>query len=114
MIRITRGNIAANKRKKYLKLAKGYRGNNSRLSIFAKEQVKQSLYFAYKSRRLKKRFFKRLWIYRINTAARINLFNYSNYINLLRKNNIFLNKKILAFFAFHKIFIINLIKRFLK
>ena len=55
MIRIKRGNIAAKRRKKYLKLAKGYVGSNSRLSTMASEQVVQSFNYAYKSRKLKKR-----------------------------------------------------------
>ena len=70
MVRVKRGNIAAKRRKKYLNLAKGYVGANSRLSTMAGEQVVQSLNFAYIGRRLKKRNFRRIWIYRINAASR--------------------------------------------
>jgi len=63
MVRVKRGNVAAKRRKKYLKLAKGYVGSNSRLSTMAGEQVVQSLNFAYIGRRLKKRNFRRIWIY---------------------------------------------------
>ena len=71
MVRVKRGNVAAKRRKKYLHLAKGYVGANSRLSTLAAEQVVQSLNFAYIGRRLKKRNFRRIWIYRINAASRV-------------------------------------------
>ena len=70
MVRVKRGNVAAKRRKKYLNLAKGFVGSQSRLSTLAAEQVVQSLNFAYISRRLKKRNFRRIWIYRINVATR--------------------------------------------
>jgi large subunit ribosomal protein L20 len=114
MVRIKRGNIAANRRKKYLILAKGYRGLNSRSSTLAKEQVKQSLNFAYISRRLKKRTFRRFWIYRINAALKIKYNNYSTFMGTIRKLNIFLNRKILAHLAFQDLPIFNLIERFSK
>ena len=62
MVRVKRGNVAAKRRKKYLKLAKGYVGSNSRLSTMIGEQVVQSLNFAYIGRRLKKRNFRRIWM----------------------------------------------------
>jgi large subunit ribosomal protein L20 len=96
MIRIIRGNVAFKRRKKYLKLAKGYTGSNSSLSTFAAEQLIQSLNFKYIQRRLTKRTFRQLWIYRINAALKIRQNNYSNFIGSLRKLNIFLNRKILA------------------
>jgi len=114
MVRIKRGNIAQKRRKKYLKLAKGYRGSNSRLSTYASEQIIQSLNFAYISRRLKKRFFRKLWIYRINAAARIRNNNYSHFIGNLRTSNIFLNKKILAFLAYNDLGCFNLLERICK
>ena len=101
MVRIKRGNIAIKRRKKYLKLAKGYVGSNSRLSTFASEQVIQSLNFAYIGRKLKKRDFRKMWIYRINAAAHGRKMTYSNFLGLLRKKNIFLNRKMLAFLAFN-------------
>jgi large subunit ribosomal protein L20 len=111
MVRITRGNIAAKRRKKYLKLAKGYVGSNSRLSTMAAEQVVQSLNFAYIGRRLKKRNFRRIWIYRINTAVRTRKNIYSVFIGSLRNLNIFLNRKILAFLAFTDFSVFNIIEK---
>jgi large subunit ribosomal protein L20 len=100
MVRVKRGNVASKRRKKYIKLAKGYVGSNSRLSTFATEQVIQGLNFAYISRRLKKRNFRSLWIHRINAASRIKNKNYSNIIGSLRKSNILINRKMLSFVAF--------------
>lgn len=100
MVRVKRGNIAAKRRKKYLSLAKGYVGSNSRLSTMAAEQIIQSLNFAYIGRKLRKRDFRRLWISRINAAARSRDNNYSKFIGSLRKKNIFLDRKILSFLAF--------------
>lgn len=114
MVRTKRGNIAAKRRKKYITLAKGYVGSNSRLSTFAGEQVVQSLNFAYIGRRLKKRDFRKLWIYRINAAARIRNSKYSELMGNLRKQDILLNKKVLAFLAFNDPGAFNLIARTLK
>lgn len=100
MVRTKRGNVANKRRKNFFKLAKGYTGSNSRLSTMISEQVIQSLNFAYISRKLKKRNFRRIWIYRINALARANNLNYSTFFGNLRKANIFLNRKILAFLAF--------------
>jgi large subunit ribosomal protein L20 len=111
MVRTKRGNVAAKRRKKYISLAKGYVGSNSRLSTFAGEQVVQSLNFAYIGRRLKKRDFRKLWIYRINAAARIRNNKYSRLLGSLRKQNILLNKKVLAFLAFSDPGAFNLIVR---
>lgn len=111
MVRVKRGNIAAKRRKKYIKLAKGYVGSNSRLSTFAGEQVVQSLNFAYIGRRLKKRNFRKIWIYRINAASRIRQNTYSNLIGSLRKMNILLDRKMLSFLAFNDLSSFNLIER---
>jgi len=111
MVRVKRGNVAAKSRKKYLKLAKGYVGSNSRLSSLASEQVVQSLQFAYIGRRLKKRNFRKIWIYRINAAVRAKKNTYSKFIGSIRKLNIFLNRKILANLAFHDLAAFNLIER---
>jgi large subunit ribosomal protein L20 len=111
MVRVKRGNIAAKRRKKYIKLAKGYVGSNSRLSTFAGEQVVQSLNFAYIGRRLKKRNFRKIWIYRINAASRIRQNTYSNLIGSLRKMNILLDRKMLSFLAFNDLSSFNLIDR---
>lgn len=101
MIRVKRGNVALKRRKRYLRLAKGYVGSNSRLSIFATEQVVQSLQFAYIGRKLKKRNFRKLWIYRINAVSRKLKMHYSALIGSLLKENILLDRKILSFLAFH-------------
>jgi large subunit ribosomal protein L20 len=114
MVRVKRGNVAAKSRKKYLKLAKGYIGSNSRLSSLASEQVVQSLNFAYIGRRLKKRNFRKIWIYRINAATRARKNTYSNFIGCIRKINVFLNRKILANLAFHDLATFNLIERITK
>lgn len=101
MVRVKRGNIAAKRRKKYIKLAKGYVGSNSKLSTFAGEQLIQSFNFSYIGRKLKKRTFRIKWIYRINAAAHINKTNYSNYIGSLRSKNILIDRKMLAFLIFN-------------
>jgi large subunit ribosomal protein L20 len=112
MVRTKRGNVAAKRRKKYLKLAKGYVGANSRLSTMAGEQVVQSLNFAYIGRKLKKRNFRRIWIYRINSAVRTRKNIYSKFIGSLRNLNIFLDRKILASLAFSDTPTFNLIERY--
>ncbi len=114
MIRIIRGNIASKRRKKYLKLAKGYTGSNSCLSTFAGEQIIQSLNFSYIQRRLTKRNFRKIWIYRINAILHIRKNFYSNFIGSLRKLNIFINRKILAFLAFNDLGTFNLLEIYSK
>ncbi len=109
MVRTKRGNVAAKRRKKYLSLAKGYVGSNSRLSTMAGEQIVQSLNFSYIGRRLKKRNFRRLWTHRINSASRANGITYCKFVGNLRKLNIFLDRKILAYLAFNDTNIFNLI-----
>ncbi len=114
MVRVKRGNVAAKRRKKYLNLAKGYVGSNSRLSTMAGEQVVQSLNFAYIGRKLKKRNFRRIWIYRINATVRMRQNIYSHFIGCLRKTNIFLNRKVLSFLAFHDLPTFNVLERYSK
>lgn len=114
MIRITRGKIASKKHKKYLKLAKGYVGSNSRLSTLAMEQIIQSGQYAYISRKLQKRTYRRLWIYRINAAARIRGISYSQLMGAFRKLNIFLNRKSLSFLAFNDPIGFTVIEKFVK
>ena len=82
--------------KKILKLAKGYFGSKSRSFRIANQAVMKSLVYAYRDRRAKKRDFRRLWITRINAAARINGISYSRFMSLLKKSGIDLNRKILA------------------
>jgi len=96
MARIKRAVNAHKKRRRIFKLAKGYFGAKSKQYRAAKEQVARSLRYAYVGRRLRKRDFRRLWIARINAAARINGMSYSTFINGLKKNNININRKMLA------------------
>ncbi|WP_017292576.1 50S ribosomal protein L20 [Geminocystis herdmanii] len=96
MTRVKRGNVARKRRKKILKLAKGFRGSHSKLFRTANQQVMKALRNAYRDRRKKKRDFRRLWITRINAAARLNGVSYSQLINKLDKANIALNRKMLA------------------
>ncbi len=96
MARIKRAVNAQKKRRKVMKLSKGYFGAKSKQYRAATEQVARSLRFAYKGRKLRKRDFRRLWITRINAAARLNGMNYSTLIAGLKKHNIDINRKMLA------------------
>ena len=96
MARIKRAVNAHKKRRKYLKLAKGYWGSKSKQYRAASEQVRRSLRYAYIGRKLRKRDFRRLWITRFNAAARINGMSYSVMINGLKKQSIEVNRKMLA------------------
>jgi large subunit ribosomal protein L20 len=93
----TKNSVASReKRKKYLKAAKGFYGGRSKLYITAKESVERSLVYAYRDRRQRKRDFRRLWIARINAAARLNGLSYNRFINGLKKAEIDINRKMLA------------------
>ena len=96
MARIKRAVNAHKKRRKVLKLAKGYFGTRSKQYRTASEQVRRSLRYAYVGRKLRKRDFRRLWITRINAAARLSGMSYSTFINGLKKQNIEVNRKMLA------------------
>ena len=96
MARIKRAVNAHKKRRKVLKLAKGYWGAKSKQYRTASEQVRRSLRYAYEGRKMRKRDFRRLWIVRINAAARMNGMSYSTFINGLKKQNIEVNRKMLA------------------
>ena len=96
MARIKAAVNAHKKRRKIMKLAKGYYGSKSKQYRAAKEQVARSLRYAYIGRKLRKRDFRQLWIARINAAARINGLSYSKFINGLKKAGIDLNRKVLA------------------
>ena len=101
MARIKRGVNAVKKRRKILKLAKGYFGAKSKLYRVARQAVMKSLNYAYIGRKLKKRDFRSLWITRINAAARINGLSYSKLMHGLKVANIDLNRKVLADMAVH-------------
>jgi large subunit ribosomal protein L20 len=96
MPRAKRGNKRLERRKKILKLAKGYRGTKSKLYRSAKESVERGLNFAYTGRKLRKRDFRSLWIVRISAAARLNGLNYSQFMHGLKLAGIELDRKILA------------------
>lgn len=96
MPRAKRGNKRTEKRKKILKLAKGYRGTKSKLYRQASESVDRALNFAYTGRKLKKRDFRSLWIVRIGAAARLHDLNYSQFMHGLKLAGIELDRKILA------------------
>lgn len=96
MARVKRGFKARRRRNKVLKLAKGYRGARSKLFRSATEAVDRALCYAYKGRKLRKRDFRKLWIARINAAARMNGISYSRLIDGLKKASINLDRKMLA------------------
>ncbi len=96
MARIKGAINAHKKRRKMLKLAKGYYGAKSRQYRAASEQVRRSLRYAYIGRKHRKRDFRRLWIVRINAAARLNGLNYSAFINGLKRKGVVINRKMLA------------------
>ena len=96
MVRVKRGNVARNRRKKILKFAKGFKGAHSRLFRTANQQVMKALVYAYVGRKRRKRDLKRLWICRVNAAARSQGLTYSKLKNLLKKASIELNLKMLA------------------
>ena len=96
MARVKGAMMTRKRRNKTLKLAKGYWGAKSKHFKMAHEQVMKSLTYAYTGRRLKKRDFRRLWITRINAAARMNGISYSVLMNGLKKHNITINRKMLA------------------
>ncbi len=96
MARIKRALNAHKKRRKVLKLAKGYYGAKSRQYRAATEQVARSLRYAYIGRKMRKRDFRRLWITRINAAARMNNTTYSQLMHGLKAKEIVINRKMLA------------------
>ncbi len=95
-MRVKRGKTAHKRHKKYLKLAKGYRGGRSKLYRTAREAVERSLCYAYRDRRQKKREFRKLWVIRINAAAREYGLSYSRFMNGLSLAGVDLNRKVLA------------------
>ena len=96
MPRVKGGTIHRARRKKVMKLAKGYFGSKHRLYKTAKEQVMHSLTYSYRDRRQKKRDFRKLWITRINAACRENEISYSKFINGSNKAGVEINRKMLS------------------
>lgn len=101
MSRVKRGTKARQRRNKILKAAKGFQGGRSKLYRTARNAVFKAWSYAYRDRRVKKRTFRRLWIARINAAARMNGTRYSELINLLAKAEVGLDRKVLAEIAVH-------------
>ena len=95
-MRIKRGFKARRRRKKVLKLAKGFRGGRSKLFRTAADAVDKALMYAYRDRRQRKRNFRRLWIARINAAARMNNLSYSKFMHGLNLAKVDLDRKVLA------------------
>lgn len=96
MPRVKGGTVTRKRRKKILKLAKGYYGSKHILFKTAKQQVMKSYTYAYRDRRQKKRDFRKLWIARINAAARLNNMSYSTFMHGLKLAEIDVNRKMLA------------------
>lgn len=95
-MRVKRGSVRKDRRKKILNLAEGYWGGKSRLHRTAKIQVEKSLQYAYRDRKQRKRHFRSLWITRINAAARLNGMSYSTFICGLKEAGCDLDRKVLA------------------
>lgn len=96
MPRVKGGTVTRRRHKKILKLAKGYFGSKHRLFRTANQQVMKSLMYAYRDRRVRKRDFRRLWIQRINAAARLNGLSYSRLMFGLKQAGVEVNRKMLA------------------
>src|SRR6056297_1033285 len=95
-MRVKRGFKARQRRKRLLKLARGYQGGRSKLYRTAADAVDKALMYAYRDRKVKKREFRRLWIVRINAGARMNNISYSKFISGLKRANIDIDRKVLA------------------
>ena len=95
-MRIKHGFKARKRRKKVLKLAKGYRGGRSKLFRTAADAVDKALMYSYRDRRTRKRDFRRLWITRINAASRLSNLSYSKFIRGLKLAGVELDRKVLA------------------
>lgn len=96
MVRIRRGNVARKRRKKILKLTRGFQGAHSKLFRTANQQLMKGLKYSYRDRKRRKRLFRKLWIIRINAIVRAYGTNYSRFIAHLKKLQIGLNRKMLS------------------
>ena len=99
MARVQRGFKARRRRNRLLKMASGYYGAKSKLFKVAKETVDRALVYAYRDRKTKKRDFRKLWILRINAAARQHGMSYSGFMGALKKNDVQINRQALAHLA---------------
>jgi len=96
MARVKRAMMTRKRRKKIIKMAKGYFGAKGKLFKTAKQAVMKSGQYAYIGRKQKKRFFRSLWITRISAACKLNGTNYSTFMNGIKKSNIALNRKTIS------------------
>jgi len=96
MARVKGAMMSRKRRNKILKMAKGYWGSKSRHFKMANQAVMKSLTYAYTGRKLKKRDFRQLWITRISAACKLNVMNYSTFMNGLKKSGVAINRKMLA------------------
>ncbi len=101
MVRVTYGAPRRQKKNRYFKAARGYRGGRSKLWRTVRESLLRSWAYAFRDRKQRKRQFRRLWILRINAAARMRGINYSRFIAGLNKSDIELNRKQLSELAIH-------------
>ncbi|MGL4185627.1 MAG: 50S ribosomal protein L20 [Thiotrichaceae bacterium] len=95
-MRIKRGVAAHKRHKKYLELAKGYRGGRSKLYRTAREAVERALVYSFRDRKVRKREFRKLWILRINAGSREHGLSYSRFMDGLKKAGVALDRKVLA------------------
>ena len=95
-MRVKRGMAAHRRHKKYLDLAKGYRGGRSKLYRTAREAVERALAYSFRDRKVRKREFRKLWILRINAGAREHGLSYSRFMDGLKKAGVGLDRKVLA------------------
>jgi large subunit ribosomal protein L20 len=96
MTRVKRGTVKNRRHKKVLKEARGYTASKSRTFKSAKQQLMKSMSYSYRDRKNNKRNFRRLWITRINAAARLNGMSYNEFINGLKKASVEINRKMLS------------------
>ncbi len=114
MTRATNNPAARARRKKILKMAKGYWGRRKNVFTVAKNSVEKALVYAYRDRKAKKRHFRALWIQRINAAVRQHGMSYSQFIGLLNKSDLDINRKVLADLAMNEPAAFNAIVERLK
>jgi len=100
-MRVKRGVASRRRHKRVMKLAKGFRGRRKNCFKLAKDAVERAAQFSYRDRKVRKRDFRRLWIARINAAARLNGISYSVFMNGLKRAEVDLDRKVLADLAVH-------------
>ena len=111
MTRVKRGIVGCARRKKILKIASGFFGSRHRLFRIAKESIQRALVYSYRDRKTRKRFFRKLWIIRINAFLKSNNICYNHFIYHMKKIKLILNRKTLAFLI---IFNINIMRHILR